>query len=133
MGDVMSAIYIERWYHSDCTLGRLYYGDYQCWTLELPKLGNRSNISCIPAGHYQAFKRNSPSNGRCIELRDVPGRSFIQIHAGNFTRQIEGCILPGNSITHLDADGIPDVGSSRAALDKLLALTPDELCLVISD
>lgn len=125
-------ITIKRWPQADCTLGRLYCGDFQCFTLELPDLGNRSRVSCIPAGRYKAFKRHSPSNGPCIELRDVPGRTHIQIHAGNYTRQIQGCILPGNSITHIDADGIPDVGSSRAALDRLMAMTPDEFDLVIS-
>lgn len=125
-------IYITRWHQADCTLGRLYCGDYQCFTLELPDLGNRSRVSCIPAGRYKAFKRHSPSNGPVIELRDVPGRTHIQIHAGNYTRQIQGCILPGNSITHIDADGVPDVGDSRAALNRILAMVPDELDVIIS-
>lgn len=119
-------IKINRWYHHDCTLGRLTVGSFQCFTLELPWLENQRGISCIPRGTYRAFKRNSPKNGAVFELRNVPQRSNIQCHAGNYTRQIEGCILVGSSITFLDSDKIPDVANSKQTLDKLLALLPNE-------
>lgn len=119
-------IKINRWYHHDCTLGRLTVGSFQCFTLELPWLENQRGISCIPRGTYRAVKRNSPKNGAVFELRNVPQRSNIQCHAGNYTRQIEGCILVGSSITFLDGDKIPDVANSKQTLDKLLALLPDE-------
>lgn len=119
-------IVIDRWYQPDCTVGRLTLGDYRCFTLELPDLGNQANVSCVPEGEYSAFKRLSPKNGLCVELRGVPGRSFIQIHAGNYTRQTEGCILPGQSITYLDGDTVPDVAASRAALNELLGLLPSD-------
>lgn len=117
---------IKRWYHKDCTLGRLSVGNFQCFTLELPDLDNASNISCIPAGTYKAFKRQSPKNGLVVELKAVPKRQFIQIHRGNYTRQIEGCILVGSSIAFLDNDQIPDVTNSGVTMDKLLTLLPDE-------
>jgi hypothetical protein len=119
-------ITIKRWHHKDCTLGRLQVGSFQCFTLELPDLGNAPNISCIPTGTYQAFKRQSPKNGLVIELKNVPQRSFIQIHRGNHTRQIEGCILVGSSIAFLDGDRTPDVTNSGVTMDKLLVLLPDE-------
>lgn len=124
-------IRINRWYHKDCTLGRLYVGGFQCFTLELPWLENQRSISCIPRGTYKAFKRQSPKNGAVIEFENVPQRSNIQIHAGNYTRQIEGCILVGSSIAFLDSDTIPDVANSKATLDKLLALLPDKFEVVI--
>lgn len=123
---------IKRWYHKDCTLGRLSVGGFKCFTLELPDLGNAQSISCIPAGTYQAFKRQSPKNGLVIELRNVPNRQFIQIHRGNYTRQIEGCILVGSSIAFLDNDQVPDVTNSGVTMDKLLALLPDEFEVKIS-
>lgn len=123
---------IKRWYHKDCTLGRLSVGSFQCFTLELPDLGNTPSISCIPAGTYQAFKRQSPKNGLVVELKAVPNRSFIQIHRGNYTRQIEGCILVGSSIAFLDGDQVPDVTNSGVTMDKLLSLLPDEFEIRIS-
>lgn len=123
---------IKRWYHKDCTLGRLSAGNFQCFTLELPDLGNAPSISCIPAGTYQAFKRQSPKNGLVVELKAVPNRSFIQIHRGNYTRQIEGCILVGSSIAFLDGDHVPDVTNSGVTMDKILTLLPDEFEVRIS-
>ena len=117
---------IKRWYHKDCTLGRLSVGSFQCFTLELPWLENQRGVSCIPRGTYKAFKRNSPKNGLVVEFRSVTDRSNIQIHSGNYTRQIEGCVLVGSSITFLDGDSVPDVANSKQTLDKLLALLPDE-------
>jgi hypothetical protein len=120
-------ITIKRWYLPDCTLGRLSLPNgFQCFTLELPDRSNEPGISCIPRGVYNAFKRKSPKNGLVYELRNVPGRSFIQGHAGNFTSQIEGCILHGDSIRFLNSDGVPDVANSRKTLDILLAMLPDE-------
>ena len=118
---------IKRWYHKDCTIGRLTLsGGFQCFTLELPWLENMPNVSCIPAGTYKAFKRISSRNGPVFELRNVPQRSSIQCHSGNYTRQIEGCILAGSSVTFLDADAVPDVANSKDTLARLLALLPDE-------
>lgn len=124
-------INIKRWYHKDCTLGRLSVGGFQCFTLELPWLENQRGVSCVPRGKYKAFKRNSQKNGLVVEFRSVPDRSSIQIHSGNYTRQIEGCILVGSSIAFLDGDLVPDVANSKETLTKLLALLPDEFEVII--
>lgn len=124
---------IKRWYHKDCTIGRLALsgGAFQCFTLELPWKENERGISCIPAGTYEAFKRVSPKNGLVYELVNVKDRTNIQGHSGNYTRQIEGCILHGSSVTFLDADSIPDVANSKETLAKLLSLLPDKFKVVI--
>jgi hypothetical protein len=121
-------ITIKRWYHNDCTIGRLALSGsaFQCFTLELPWKENERGVSCVPKGKYQAFKRQSPKNGLVYELANVKDRTNIQGHSGNFTRQIEGCILHGSSVAFLDADSIPDVANSKVTLDKLLALLPDK-------
>ena len=62
----------------------------------------------------------SPKNGHVLELIDVPNRTFIQIHKGNFTYQIEGCILVGDGVKWLNGDSIPDVTNSTKTLEKLL-------------
>ena len=116
---------IDSFHSQDCTLGRLFYGKFQCFTLELPWLGNSRNISCIPAGNYSAKKYQSPKFGTVILIEDVPNRSMIEIHAGNYTRQIQGCILVGDGIKYLDGDSIPDVTNSKKTLAKLLDKLPD--------
>ncbi len=126
-------ITIRRWYMQDCVVGRLTIAghSFQCFTLELPWLENQRGISCIPAGEYEAFKRMSPKNGSVVEFANVKDRSNIQIHRGNYTRQIEGCILVGDSVRFLDADSIPDVANSSAMMDRLLALLPNKFKVVI--
>lgn len=121
----MADITLKTFSDYDCTIGRLWCGSFQCFTLELPYLNNSVNISCIPAGVYDYEKRISPKNGHVIELKNVPSRSYIQIHAGNYTRQIQGCVLVGDSIGFLDSDTIPDVLHSKATLEHLLSIAPD--------
>ena len=111
--------------YPDCTIGRLNVGDFNCFTLELPWLDNQNGISCIPAGDYAVEKYQSPKHGQVLLFKNVLSRSMIEIHAGNYTRQIEGCILVGKSIAYLDSDTIPDVTSSKDTMGKLLAALPD--------
>ena len=123
---------IDTWVQDDCTIGRLSYGDFRCVTLELPWHDNQTDISCIPAGTYNARQYDSPKHGRVILLDDVPERSMIEIHAGNFTRQIEGCILAGDSLKYLDGDSILDVANSKQTLGRLLALLPQYFAVEIT-
>lgn len=113
---------INRWYQNDCTMGRLFVKNFQCFTLELPDLSNEQDVSCIPVGDYDYYFRESPKSGSVLELRSVPNRRYIQIHAGNYTSQISGCILVGDSIKLLNNDTIPDVTNSKATLKKLLEI-----------
>lgn len=66
-------------------------------TLELPWRDNRVRISRIPPGDYLTTWHNSPRFGKCYKLQDVPGRSEILIHHGNYPKDTEGCILIGKS------------------------------------
>jgi len=125
-------IILDTWCQSDCTLGRLKYGNFQCFTLELPWHGNSPNISCIPAGVYNVCKYQSPKHGQVLLFQNVPSRSFIEAHAGNYTTQIEGCILVGDSVQFLNGDEIPDVANSKVTLSKLLALVPNQTTIKIS-
>ena len=123
---------ITRFYMDDCTLGRLTYGTFQCFTLELPMLDNATNISCIyPNGGFIGRKHFSPSNGDCIAIDNVQGRTNIQMHSANFTRQILGCIAVGDGIKFLDSDSIPDVTNSVKTLGALLSVLPDTFKIVI--
>lgn len=124
-------IEIQRIYQPDCTLGVLTCGGLRLFTLELPFINNEQNISCIPSGFYKAVLRQSHKNGLVIELLDVPDRSFIQIHTGNYTSQIKGCILVGDSIKDINGDGVPDVTNSVNSLKKLIAKVRQADCITV--
>ena len=104
-------------------------------TLELAWNENKTDISCIPTGSYWVDKYLSPTKGRGIvfQFRDVPDRSNIQIHVGNYNRDVLGCILVGKGFTDIDNDKYLDVYSSRYTMNKLLKLMPDEFKLTINE
>jgi len=113
-------------------MGRLAYGAFRCFTLELPWLNNKNGESCIPAGIYRAKKYLSPTKGLVLLLIDVPGRQYIEVHSGNYTYQIEGCILVGDGVKYLDQDDIPDVTNSKVTLKQLLTVVPKEVNVEIA-
>jgi len=59
------------------------------------------------------------------ELKDVPGRSEVKIHAANYVAQLWGCIAPGLKASDLNGDGTIDVSDSRIALVRLMAAMGD--------
>lgn len=119
-------ITIERTYHKKCTTGMLtaeFLGKrVEIVSLELPWKKNQRRISCIPEGTYRVKSHTSPKFGKTFWVQDVPGRSEILFHVGNFTYDLLGCIAPGMKHADLDKDGIMDVASSRQAMNKLLHL-----------
>jgi hypothetical protein len=128
----VKTLHIDTWVRDDCTIGTLRFGFFHCLTLELPWEDNKRSISCIPEGEYQAGVYNSPKHGEVVLLEGVPDRTFIEIHAGNYTRQIEGCILVGDSIKYLDKDNILDTTNSLSTLRKLVARLPDKFTVSIT-
>ena len=118
----MADINIQRLSYSRTeTMGIMRINNLRFFTLELPWLDNQKNISCIPTGEYNYIKRVSPGKGyEVIELVDVPDRAYIQIHLGNYTRQIEGCILPGTGLKDIDQDGVIDVTNSEEAFNQIM-------------
>lgn len=118
------------------TLGQLYFFNgiskvFECKTLELPWLNNQKQISCITPGIYKAVKHNSPSKGYCFHIKDVPGRSHILIHSGNYNKDTLGCVLVGKDFIDLNRDGLTDITESKKTLEKMLALLPEEFEITI--
>ena len=80
-----------------------------CHTGELPKFAgnpsveNEQRTDCIPVGTYVCKIVNSPKFGKVYEITNVPNRSAILIHSGNFCGDVAkgykshvlGCILLG--------------------------------------
>ena len=130
---IVKKLRIKTWQMDDCTLGILTYGDFKCFTLELPWKGNELNVSCIPrALGYKGEKHKSPANGDVIAITNVFNRTYIQIHSANFLRQLKGCIAVGDSIKFLDGDSLPDVTNSKNTLKKLFAVLPNKFMIEIS-
>ncbi len=104
---------------------------YTFCTLELPWKNNSKNVSCIPKGKYTVIKRKSPKFGLCFLVKDVPNRTWILLHAGNYVTQIEGCILCGKTHADINKDGLLDVTSSRDTIKDMLSHLPSEFEMVI--
>lgn len=88
--------------HSDdkCTSGQIAInGKIVGYTLERPWVGNIPLISSIPQGKYIAFVRTQTKDRWRIELKNVPDRSPIQLHVGNFISDGVGCILIGRNLS----------------------------------
>lgn len=119
------------------TLGKLYILEngyksiFNCDTLELPWKNNNTQVSCIPLGEYVVVKRWSPARGNHLHILDVPGRTWVLIHAGNYHTDILGCVLVGSDLKDLNKDGELDVINSRITLNKILNILPSQVKLEI--
>lgn len=118
------------------TLGHLYVYNgikkvFECKTLELTWKGNQRRISCIPAGKYNVVKHKSPKFKNSFWIKNVPNRSEILIHRGNFHFDILGCILVGRNHTDINNDGYRDVTSSVATMKQLYEQLPNKFSLHI--
>lgn len=83
--------------------------------LELPWRNNERNYSCIPTGTYKCVACNSEKFGKCYMIQDVPGRSGILIHSGNWA----GDVRKGYKT---DSEGCPVIGLGVGTLDNQLAV-----------
>lgn len=127
---------LQRKQHSrDQVTGRLTLANpkYAFHTLELPWKNNEPRVSCIPAGRYEVVKRHSPKYGDHFHVLNVPNRSYILIHAGNYNRDTLGCILVGTGLEDINGDGDKDVTDSRTAMHELNRLLPDSFTLIVRE
>jgi len=88
-------------------------------TIELPWLNNKPFVSCIPSGTYKAKKVLSSTFGWCIQIFNVPNRTNILLHNGNFYTNTKGCILVGKSFASINIDLQIDISNSRQAIKQL--------------
>lgn len=68
-------------------------------TLERPWEDNETYISCIPAGRYTCRRVRSMRFGDTYEVCNVPGRSHVLFHKGNYISDTQGCILVGEEFS----------------------------------
>lgn len=125
---------ILRTYQPMQTIGELHIDGVEfCKTLELKWLNNTRSKSCIPEGTYKIVKRLAHEKRKYdhFHILNVPNRSYILIHTGNYSSQILGCVLVGDRHIDMNTDGLLDVANSTITLEKLYARMPNEFDLTI--
>ncbi len=102
---------------------------FACFTLELPWRENRPCVSCIPPGTYPLGWRVTCRRST-YHIRNVPKRSYILIHSGNYAGDIhkglkthvEGCVLLGKRMGWLNGQWAVLVSRSTVRqFNKLMA------------
>ena len=81
-------------------IGKLYCNaEFIAHTLELAWRDNEKSVSCIPDGEYKCrvrLARESATRDYVhLLVEDVPTRSYILFHRGNYPSDSRGCILTG--------------------------------------
>lgn len=100
---------------------------FLCHTLELAWLNNQQNISCIPTGTYQVkWMITSHFPHGVYQIQNVPNRTGIDIHIGNYYSQLLGCIALGMKLADINKDGEIDVTSSTIAVNTFNSLMNKE-------
>jgi hypothetical protein len=77
------------------------FGRFEKWvTVEEENLGNKANVSCIPAGLDYLCQRTTYHTGgyETFEITGVPNRTRILWHVANTEEDVEGCVGPGKSL-----------------------------------
>ena len=125
----MKLILIRHARRADYTIGRLEdengkkicdtleptWRNYKGGELKIPKK------SAIPEGSYRVVVTKSRRFQKYLPLLvGVPGFEGVRIHAGNTSRDTEGCILVGQNIQ------VGKVLWSRITLEKLMKLIENE-------
>ena len=87
-------------------------------TLELSDKNNQNDISRIDAGTYDAERtlKTTGMQQEVVVLLNVPGRTGIMIHIGNFPKDTHGCILFGTTI-----GGVNFITSSKEKMEEVIA------------
>lgn len=102
-----------------------------CTTLEPKDMLNKQNESCIPAPQQYLCKKLMSRFGETFKIMDVPGRTSVLFHAGNFVGDTAGCVLLGQYIDKLRGErGIFNSGNTfKRFMEKMTGI--DEFFLTI--
>lgn len=130
----------------DGVFGDLYLeSGWSCRTVERPWAGNEQGVSCIlpePGGApitYVASVYDSPKHGTVYMLKNVEGRTDVEMHPANLYIQLLGCIALGvNQVlfkagtVHGQDSDMQGVTQSQVAFDSFMAaLNGEDLNLTI--
>lgn len=90
---------------------------------------NKTSISCIPTGAYECSKFSGTKFHDVWEVKNVPNRTTILIHAGNTINDTHGCILVGRAFSKIG--NLSSVMQSQEALAVLRDKLLDNFTLVV--
>ena len=116
---------IVRSYLPAATIGYMDLPHKRLYSLELPWKDNSEDVSCIPEGTY-LLKRDHTGKHQYYAVQDIPSRTNIEWHMGNYLKDILGCTVFGQARMN---DNI-SVASSALALKEIVKYIGDEDCLV---
>jgi len=123
----MKQVVLQRaWSDSRATIGMLsVLGETHdpIFTLENPLRLNAPD-SRIPSGEYECEPYSGTKFKDVYVIKNVPHRTDILIHWGNFEKDTEGCVLIGLGSGMLD--GQPAVMASKPAFSKLREIVGEE-------
>jgi len=108
-----------------------YFADFK--TLELEYSDNKQRESCIPIGTYTCKLRFSEKYKFHYILENVPNRSMILIHSGNFDQDTKGCILIGKSLSFDIKNREVMIQKSVLALKEFINLMGESFVLTIEN
>lgn len=116
----MKHVVLQRaWSDHRATLGMLTVVGVQhdpIFTLENP-LRETIIDSRIPDGEYECTHHSGPKFENVFLVKNVPERTDILIHWGNFERDTKGCILLGCG-AWLNENNEPMILNSKRAIEK---------------
>lgn len=101
-------------------------------TLEPSWNNNKSYESCIPAGIYSCKRIISTKFGNTFAITNVPDRTNIRFHKGNFQSDTEGCILIAEQFEQL-GDKTAILQSKKGFdefMDKLIGVNGFSLVII---
>jgi len=115
--------------NSQFTEGRMYInGEFECFTVEdAIRAVKIQNKTAIPKGTYNVIMTMSTRFKKMMPLlENVPNFTGVRIHAGNSSKDTEGCIIVGALNDSMDDDF---VGASKVAVSRLYPKIADALAV----
>lgn len=106
------------------TIGHLIAPEFEAAIIEPPWRDNEVGRSCIPEGEHLCGLYESPTYGQVYQVQQVPDRTWILIHAGNwagdelkgYRSHSDGCLLIGAD--HAKIYGQKAVKNSRVTMRR---------------
>ena len=128
----MKLTVVRTQFGTDATNGILLIDDvFECYTLEDQYQEVKvMHETCIPEGIYdiklrtvggfhEKYKARYSNHKGMLHLQDVPGFTYILIHAGNTDEHTSGCLIVGETQQDLDISKDGFIGHSGKAYTKL--------------
>lgn len=101
---------------------------------DIPLFLSLEPAACVEAGSYQCDIYDSPKKKTIVYLlKNVPNKTYVEIHVGNSIEDTTACILIGRGFSMI-AENSLYISESQISFDRFLAKTNREpFMLTIED